>query len=285
MKYLILFFFISTPVFSSSNYDKVMSTVTKLTNKNSHLDKFTLGKNDQGKQIFGVLYKGSSRVKTNHLVVSTHHGNEVLSADLAVEFLEFLAKSGSDKFKDKNIFIIPVLNIGGYNIENREEIDANGISHDPNRDYPDPCIQKKNFKLKSTAHLSRLVKENDIVGAITIHGYYGSLTYPWGIYTDQYETLDHEIFNSKAALAVKDNSYVVGTHADILYPAGGAFEDWAYFELGVWSLLVELENSPKFEDDISMLVSSINSFPKTRSSDHRHLGRCTQFKDFGISRP
>lgn len=285
MKYLLLFILLSTSAFATSNYQKVQRQIHKISNSYSHLESFVLGKNDQGKDILGVLYKGNANKKSNHIVVSTHHGNEVLSTELAVKFLKHVGQGGPGLFSNKNIYIIPVLNIGGYNIENREEKDSRGISHDPNRDYPDPCIKKKNFKLKSTTSLATLVRSNDIVGAITIHGYYGSLTYPWGIYTDNFETLDHDIFQQKAQMAVEQNGYTVGTHADILYPAGGAFEDWAYYELGVWSLLVELENAPKYQDDIDMLVKTIKSFPTKRSSDHRHLGRCTQRKDYGISRP
>ena len=275
----------SSTLFASSNYDMVLSKTSKIARKYKHLKSFVLGSSDAGKRIKGIIYQGSGKVKSNHLVVAAHHGNETLSSELAVKFIESIGKSGSELFKNKNIYIIPVLNITGFNADEREEKDVNGVSHDPNRDYPDPCIVKKNFNLKSTELLANFVKDNDVVGAITIHGYYGSLTYPWGIYTDNYETLDSLVFTKKAESAVKDNQYIIGTHADILYPAGGAFEDWAYYELGVWSLLVELENSPNYTDDISMLISSINSFPSKRSTDHRHLGSCTERKGLGISRP
>lgn len=282
---IILSLLFSVNSFASSSYDKVETKINRLVKKHSHLEVFNLGKNDQGKEIRGVLFKGSGTKNVKHLVVGTHHGNEVLSADLAVKFIEHLGKKGPSIFKDKDIYVLPVLNIGGYNIQNREEKDFRGRSHDPNRDYPDPCVNKKDFRLKSTSRLATFVRSTDIVGAITIHGYYGSLTYPWGIYSDNFRTLDHDLFEEKASKAVVHNSYEIGTHADVLYPAGGAFEDWAYYELGIWSLLVELENAPKFEDDVSMLVTSINSFPTARSSDHRHLGRCTRTKDYGISRP
>ena len=284
-KLFILSLLFSAPVFAFSNYSKVKNKIHKLVKRHGHLEAFNLGKNDQNQNIQGVLYKGSGLSKVKHLVVGTHHGNETLAADLAVKFIEHLGKKGSTFLNNVDIYIIPVLNIGGYNKENREELDSLGRSHDPNRDYPDPCIQKSDYKLRSTQHLANFVLAKDIVGAVTIHGYYGSLTYPWGIYTDNYRTLDHDIFEAKARVAVARNSYTIGTHADILYPAGGAFEDWVYFKHGIWSLLVELEDRPKWESDLSMLVSSIKSFPKKRSKDHRHLGNCTNNKDFGISRP
>lgn len=284
-KIFLLFLLLTSQVLASSNYQKIKNKINKIQNSSTSFEKFVLGKNDQGEDIVGLVFKGSSQERTKHLVVSTHHGNEVLSADLSIKFLEYLSGPGKKRFKNDELYIVPVLNIGGYNREDREEKDALGKSHDPNRDYPDPCIKKKDFNLKSTSHLANFVRTKNIIGAVTIHGYYGSLTYPWGIYSDNFETLDHQIFKRKAKEAVRANSYDIGTHADILYPAGGAFEDWAYFELGIWSFLVELENRPNWKNDVEMLAKTIENFPKTRSRDHRHLGRCTQTKDLGISRP
>ncbi|MFT6069166.1 MAG: hypothetical protein ACJAT2_000357 [Bacteriovoracaceae bacterium] len=285
MKILILLsLFFVLESHASSNYDNLHKKIAKVIKGSSFIKRFTLGKNDEGSILYGYEYSSDSKTKkVNHLVVATHHGNEGLSAELAYEFIKSLS-SKKDAFKGARIFIIPVLNKSGYDKGEREEV-ASGVSHDPNRDYPDPCVEKKSFKLKSTTLLSGFVKEKNIVGAITIHGYYGSLTYPWGIYTDNYRSLDHDIFELKAQKATRHNSYTTGTHADVLYPAGGAFEDWAYFEHGVWSLLVELENRPDFKNDVKMLYSSIESFPGKRSSDHRHIGNCTEFKDLGISRP
>ena len=277
--------FISFNSFASSNYSKISKRIKKSINSNPSLEGFVLGKNDHGQDILGVKFIGNSKNRVSHLVVAAHHGNETKSAELAARFVEYLDRTGGGEFKDMDLYIIPVLNIGGFNKEDRHERDSNNRSHDPNRDYPDPCISKKNFKLKSTSHLANFVKSKDIIGAITIHGYYGSLTYPWGIYTDNYETLDHKVFHKKAKDAVLENNYIVGTHADISYPAGGAFEDWAYFEHGIWSLLVELEDSPNYGDDIKMIVRSLKSFPRSRSVDHRHTGSCERNKDVGISRP
>lgn len=282
---IILSAFLFLDAFASTHYDLLHQKISKIVNKSKHLNKFTLGRNDQGSILYGYSYEGvGDKKKVNHLVVAAHHGNESLSADLTYEFIKSLGSSNGVAFKNKRIFIIPILNQPGFDKREREEV-ASGVSYDPNRDYPDPCINKENFKLKSTLLLANFVREKNIVGAVTIHGYYGSLTYPWGIYTDDYRSLDHDLFEIKAKEAVTHNSYTTGTHADILYPAGGAFEDWAYFKYGVWSLLVELENRPNFEDDVKMLYSSINSFPSARSRDHRHLGNCSDHKDLGISRP
>lgn len=283
--FLLLNFLFASNLFAAGNYEVLHKKISKIVQKSKNISKFSLGENDEGTILSGYVYEADGNLKkTNHLVVATHHGNEVLSAELAYEFIKDLSLKKGRVFKNKRIYIIPVLNRTGFNKESREEV-ANGKSFDPNRDYPDPCISKKDFNLKSTSLLADFVDKKEIIGAITIHGYYGSLTYPWGIYTDNYRSLDHEVFELKAQKAVSQNNYITGTHADILYPAGGAFEDWAYYKYGIWSLLVELENSPNFSDDIEMLYSSIKSFPAARSADHRHLGSCTSRKDLGISRP
>ncbi|MCO4753301.1 MAG: hypothetical protein KC478_02410 [Bacteriovoracaceae bacterium] len=284
---LFLSLLLSLNSYAASNYSKAQERIGRAVKGSSFLEEFILGLNDQGQKIKGVKFigKGEDKDKVSHLVVAAHHGNETKSVELALQFIDYLRTTNGKDFNNIDLYVIPVLNIGGYDREDRHERDSKNKSHDPNRDYPDPCIVKKNFKLKSTELLASFVRARNITGAITVHGYYGSLTYPWGIYTDNYETLDHKVFEKKAKDAVLENNYIVGTHADILYPAGGAFEDWAYFELGVWSLLVELEDTPKYADDIKMLVSSIQSFPSKRSRDHRHTGSCERRKDAGISRP
>ena len=278
----------------ATEYNRIQQAMNQLaTDYPEWVTPFDLGENDQGQMIQGLIIGDAGKTDgISHLVVGTHHGNEQLSADLAMQFAEDVVAQflgGPTRLTDalaSNVFhVIPVLNIGGFNSNYRREYSADGVSHDPNRDYPDPCVRKDDFKLQSTALLADYVRASDFVAAITIHGYIGTFTYPWGIYTNRTATPDHETYVPLGNLATPINGYRSGTHADVIYPAAGAFEDWAYHELGIWTMLVELARRPDLAKDSQMMLEYFASVPSVRSDFHEHLGDCTQTFDMGFGRP
>jgi len=277
-----------------ADYDRIIIKLNQLHQKHPSETKiFELGENDQGETIKGIEISTSSRpVKTNQLVVATHHGNERLSTDSALRFAEMLLadiKNPNSKYpqlKKYRFYVIPVLNISGYNSNRRGELDHRGRVHDPNRDYPDPCAGNSHYKLRSTSQLAEFVAEKDIVGAVTIHGYIGTFTFPWGIYTDAPRTSDHEIYHRVARNSVTHNGYRVGTHTEVIYPTQGAFEDWAYHKHGVWTMLLELKRRANLTKDGETLLSYFNQIPDIRSQKHEHRGKCTKVKpEEVLSRP
>ena len=65
-------------------------------------------------------------------------------------------------------FIVPVLNVTGFNASRREESSRSGGTMDPNRDYPDPCTTDQPFRLASTKRLAEFVAAEDIVAAVAL---------------------------------------------------------------------------------------------------------------------
>ena len=258
------------------------------------ISKFDLATNDQGQKIFGWRFENLSNLanlggKSKLLVVGAHHGNELQSADVSVQIArDLVAQMTSTQaayyagLSNRVLFVIPVLNIGGYNATRREEATKAGVLTDPNRDYPDPCGNSATFKLSSTKALADFMKSEEIAGAITIHGYVGSFTYPWGTYTDHTHTLDQDFFEQIAKVAVAQNGYETGTHADVIYPTVGAFEDWAYHELGSWTMLMELRKGASLAKDSRAALAYFAQVPEVRSFNNEHTGHCR--KDKGIVR-
>lgn len=274
---------LSTSTFA--NYAKIQSELEALHKRYPNISEFfSIGKNDQGTEIKGLRIAKdlSAEVLKSHLIVGTHHGNEVHAPDLAVDFTELLLSRVDGNALSKTVdqdsfYIIPVLNVSGYNSRSRREKAANGFSYDPNRDYPDACVFKKTFNLKSTNAIANFISNNDhIVSAVTLHGYIGTFTFPWGIYTKDTETADHIKFLDMAKEAAKHNNYRVGTHTDLIYPADGAFEDWAYHEHGVWVSLLEIQRFTDLKKDALALLEYFNHAPKWRSNQHSFTGRCTK---------
>lgn len=285
---------------SATKYDDTVDKINKIVDDNPvYAQLIDIGTNDQGDTIYGLRlenpnYQLENRSKPNQLLVGVHHGNEANSADLALLFAtdliaRFKNSSSTDyaALSGSVYYVVPVLNISGYNNNNRREKNKSGSWIDANRDYPDPCVQNSYFQLASTQNLANFIERNNVVGSVTAHGYVGTFTYPWGIYTSNTKTLDDALYKSMAQESVKSNNYGIGTHADVIYPASGAYEDWAYHQHGVWTMLIELKySSGDLSKDSSCLIKFFALVPDTRSTQHQHsAGNCRSSRDSGESRP
>ena len=279
----------------STEYDKVISTMEGIETANQNLvDLIDIGKNDQGTLIRGLKIELSTEdswleAKPAHLVVGVHHGNEGVSSEVALNFANKIIKILKTKedpmykfYSGITMYVIPVLNISGFNAGSRYETSVQSKSYDPNRDYIDPCFTGPSFKLASTSNLAKFLADKNIVGTVTIHGYIGTFTYPWGIYTSNTKSLDNNFFDKIAKESVKANGYKVGTHTDIIYPTAGAYEDFAYFKFGIWTMLLELKRGASVDNDALSLVTYFSQLPASRSKQHQHLGKCTNVKQDAI---
>ena len=286
-------------------YEKIVERMKNLRSHYPHLlELVSLGANDQGIEVMGLRIERpeARRGKVSQLLVGTHHGDERGTSFLSLAFAErilgtfdragFLSASPRDVIQNHIYYIFPVLNISGYNRNSRRERDGSGRWHDSNRDYPDPCKDHKFFKLKSTALLASFIEKRDIVSAVTIHAYGGTFTYPWGFHTEDPQTPDNDLYHALLTYAAQVNGYRVGNHKDVIYPASGSFEDWVYYEHGVWVALLEMRSRLHYLRDVESLIRFFAGTPERRSSNHKHYGQCSEVSPFfhgdhylNISRP
>ena len=187
-------FSLSSVALSQTKYERIVKELRNLHSQYPlNTEIVSLGANDQGTEILGIKIESAFTIsaadKVNNLVVGTHHVNEVDTAPLSVAFAKKLLiplsnplSRGFSFLSDVVYYDFPVLNVTGFNIRKRQEKDSRGVWRDPNRDYPDACIKKENFKLRSVRNLAKFVEEKDVVAAVTIHGYVGTLTFPWGFF-------------------------------------------------------------------------------------------------------
>lgn len=235
-----------------------------------------VGPSDSGDRIYGIEI-GSGKVR--NLVVGTHHGNEYGSTEVALGTARSLAER---PIEGQTVTVIPVLNIGGYDANNRYE-KAGSDSFDPNRDYPGPCGTAGPFRLKSTKALADYVASNGIVASATLHTYYPAVVYPWGLSSSDLVTPYDDLFKTLGELATRESRYPVGNSAQLIYPADGTYEDFAFWQYGVWSMLFELGKShapskPETEKMVALNVPGIRRLlenaPRERATDHDFRGRC-----------
>jgi len=276
----------------TGNYLRVVNKMRSLESSHpSTVKVFEMGKDNNQTPIYGIRISTTPAQmdpkKIGHLMVATHHGNEIAAPEMAMKFMDkMVAKYNSkDLFRgqlaDKEWTIIPVLNITGYNIESRHEFNS-----DPNRDYPGPCFAKPGGKLSSIRSMMEFMKTRIFAGSITVHGYLGALTYPWGVDVQNTHTLDHNQFDQWTAKAAAVNGYRYGTSTDLVYPVDGSYEDYAYWKHGMWSLLVELEGEQDNDTTLTaeaafVYLDQVNSSPSVQHNMNSHCQRSGR-RDLGI---
>jgi carboxypeptidase T len=263
---------------TNRNYEGVKAELQKIAAEHRGVvSLFELGPSDSGQKILG-LKVGSGAVHT--LVVSTHHGNEYGSTEVALGFAADLA---GKPISGQTVYVIPVLNIGGYNDRNREELTGAGDSQDPNRDYPGPCGTEGPFKLKSTKALAEFVEHEKIVTSATLHTFYPAVVYPWGFSTQDLETAYPEAFRKLVTDATEESRYQIGNSAQVIYPANGCYEDWAFWKLGIWSILFELGSTHTPNDaELQLMVAQnvpglrrmLENAPLQLAANHAFTGKC-----------
>lgn len=244
---------------------------------------FSIGDNDDGVEIYAMRVSTTPQTpdpkKIGQIIVSTHHGNELAAPLFTMYHLtEILKRYNSTDLYRGNLAetewtIIPVLNISGYNAANRYE-----KGYDPNRDYAGPCHSDPGGKVKSIRRLTDFIATRPFAGSLTVHGYVGALTYPWGISLTKVETNDHNAFAQVTKNAAALNGYRHGTSTDIVYPVNGAYEDYAYWKHGMWSLLLELRDGSENDirttsEAITYYFDNINSSPSVKN---QLTGSCTR---------
>lgn len=251
----------------------------------------SIGQNNEGTELYAlrvsVTPEKSDPNKVGHIVVSTHHGNELKAPVFTLYWLrELLQRYNSwelykGRLAQTEWVVLPVLNVTGYNAGQRHE-----YGRDPNRDYPGPCSSSGGGKLKSIQTLINFMGDRVFSGSLTVHGYIGTLTYPWGVDTDQTHTHDHNLFSSITAKAAQYNGYRHGTSTDLIYPVNGSYEDYAYWKYGMWSLLLELDTGN--DNDIRNTSKAIHAYfdqlDASPSTKNEFTGNCTRsgVLDLGI---
>lgn len=236
-----------------------------------------VGPSDSGEMIEGVVIGNGKR---HNLVVGTHHGNEYGSTEVAMAFAKSIAEN---PIADQSIYVIPVLNISGYNAKKRMERDTHGQYQDANRDYPGPCGTEGPFNLKSTASLAKFIEQENIITSATLHTYTPAVVYPWGFSTYDVSTPYDDVFKTMANYATEMSRYTVGNSTEVLYPADGCYEDYIFWKHGVWSIMFELgyTHSPTQAEIKEMIRTNVPGLrkmlelaPREKAVNHEFTGHC-----------
>jgi len=257
----------------SQDYAAIQRIMRDIVSQNAgRVSLISIGTNNQGVTIEGLKI-GNGTI--HNLLVATHHGNEYGSTEVAKGFMRATA---AVPIQGQTVFVIPVLNIPGYNSRNRYE-----TSIDPNRDYPGPCGTSGPFRLKSTSALAAFIDRENIVASETLHTHGPMVLYPWGLSTHDTKTEYNDLFIQLGQAAARESGYTVGNSTDLLYPADGTFEDYSFWKHGTWSMLFELgtTHSPTQAQVDQMVAVNVPGMrrmfevaPTSRADRHGFTGKC-----------
>jgi carboxypeptidase T len=235
-----------------------------------------IGDSDSGEAVVG-LQIGHGPV--NNLIVATHHGNEYGSTEVSLAFANALAQ---DPLPEQTVFVVPVLNISGFNSNNRRELNGRA-TFDPNRDYPGPCATEGPFKLKSTLGLAKFIESRNVVASATLHTFQPAVAYPWGVSTRDASTPYDSLFSQLAQAATAFSHYPYGNSTKLIYAADGTYEDYSFWKLGMWTLLFEMgrTHSPSpqqvqqlIQENVPGLHEFLLKAPRVRAIDHAFTAQC-----------
>src|SRR5262249_44771467 len=110
-----------------------------------------------------------------------------------------------------------------------------------------------------------------------------AVLYPWGMSTRDLSTPYDDLFKALGADAAVESHYDVGNSAELIYPADGTFEDYAFLKHGIWSMLFEMgtSHSPSDSDvaemnrvNVAGLRRMMANAPTKRADNHAFTGRC-----------
>lgn len=235
---------------------------------------FELGDSDSGEKILGLKI-GNGPLE--NMIFAAHHGNEHVTADLAIILAASLA---ANPIPGQTIYIVPVLNIGGYDRFSRYEIDAAGAEHDPNRDFEGPCGSYGPNALKSTRALADFYTKRPIVMTLSIHSPFRIAGYPWGAHTADYLPPHQDTYAELGGHLVAEHGYEVGPLTGVIYPAPGNSADYSFWKHGIWSMVLEIGSGSEDGDEgynvyIREIRTMFENSPIFRAANHEFTGTCS----------
>ncbi|KAA8497211.1 Carboxypeptidase D [Porphyridium purpureum] len=197
------------------------------------------------------------KTRPQMLISGELHGNERVGPHVSVELILMMVKmyalgEGEDSTEvsrwiryliDHRVLVImPMANAVGFEMNHREEVQDNGHSFDPNRDFP--FNQKTSACMQTFAAraINELFRAHMFQLMITFHGGTNVIGYEWGDYGHCSETgacemaPDHALMDAIGArmkqtagpAGTYEREYTLGSMGSTVYPVNGGMEDWAY---------------------------------------------------------
>ncbi len=203
-----------------------------------------LGLSLAGKPITALRIAASPHPSYALRIVATHHGNEPISALVALDVAQRLVGDPSLIPSDAEIWIVPDVNPDGLDARTRE----NAIGVDLNRNYGYDWGEATNpgvsaFSEPETRAMRSLTRARCWLGGLTLHSGASNISWPWNDTTSP-RSPDEPLFETVSAdyLALTTAPDFWATDGADWYVTHGDLTDWAYGRWGIPELTVELDD-------------------------------------------
>ncbi len=271
---------------NSSYKYRVFSPLSKENRSQVFYYESSLGRTSCNKTLSAIKISDNPHLNESEpaiLFIGGHHGDEVLSVDMANYLIDFLLNSYDTRadirqlINEREIWIIPCLNPDGYQRTLngqpwRKNLRDNGdgsFGVDLNRNYgymrgtdahtsDDPRSENYHgpeaFSEPETQAVRELVESINFTASISFHSSGELILYPWG-YTTQRQTDRYELQKEIATDMATMNGYTP-QQASKQYVTHGDAEDWLYSQ-GVMSFTFELGTEDDPEDPLPVLEANL----------------------------
>ncbi|TDG52921.1 hypothetical protein AWZ03_000464 [Drosophila navojoa] len=247
------------------SHDEINQFIEDLAKQNpTRVEVKTVGKSFEGRWLKTIrITNGDGRANKNVILVDGgFHAREWISPAAVVYGINELVnnyEAHAQLLQDYDWVILPVVNADGYEYtqispdtrmwrKTRQPSSADCIGIDPNRNFDfhwnetgassDPCSQTyagpKAFSEPEAIVVRDLIHSLADRGKmyLTVHSYGNYILYPWGyidLLPDTWEDLD-EVGRAggDAIKAATGTVYKVGCSTQLMYPAAGASDDYAF---------------------------------------------------------
>lgn len=204
-----------------------------------------LGRSVEGRPITAVRIARSPSPAWSLRVLGAHHGDEPVSALVAVALAERLVADPTRIPADAEVWIAPVINPDGLNAHTRSNADRVDLNR--NYDYewgPASNPGSAPFSEPETRAVRALTRARGWLGGLTLHAGATNIGWPWN-----YTTTDRAPDEPRMADIADD--YAAATTAPDFWTTNGAdwyvthgdSTDWAYGRWGVPEWTLELSDA------------------------------------------
>ena len=204
------------------------------------LSYFEMGKSTQGHTIGMLIFTKAKTPAPTVYINALHHGDEVVSLDASMAFIDFLIEHKQDSRVQKIletslIYIQPIVNPDGFVLGRRD--DGTGI--DPNRDYAYPWrSDEESFQSYSSKIVRDFLELVPVKYALTLHAGTEAVFFPWcysGLRTSHHENFRNMAYRVAAAMGIGN---AVQSYFD--YQSRGEFSDYVYMKYFTQVLTLEV---------------------------------------------
>lgn len=242
------------------NYDTLTEALKELVAAHPATARMqSIGQSVEGREIWALKIAKNPDVKEGKpeiRIVGAHHGDELISVEVSLEFGRYLLENYEKEPRVKEVvdgrevWIVPMLNPDG--VERVERYNANGV--DLNRNYSYEWASgwshgSKPFSEPETKAIERLSEQNPFVISLTYHG--GALVANFVYNYTEDKTPDDDLIINLSLEYTKRNRPMYDssefdhgiTRGATWYITNGDLNDWSYGVYGGLDWTIELSNA------------------------------------------